>query len=144
MRFFFLSVYINITFFTGWHGRSSPRESDNAFQGWRSTMSSRKECNIHFIIANVPISYTTLISCYQITLRTGRHFWMSPVAMTLLRMPWRSPLVSQFEPYALIFAHVTFLECHPPFYSPSKKPCDIQKFHPFNGPIKSQETEHEV
>ena len=79
------------------------------FEGWRSTMSSRKECNIYFIIPNVPISYTTSILCYQITLRTGRHFHcMSPVAMTLLRMPRGPPLVSQFEPYAYIFAHVTF------------------------------------
>ena len=91
------------------------------FKGWRSTMSSRKECNIYFIIPNVPISYTTLFLCYQITLRTGRHFhWMSPVAMTLLRMSRRRPLVSQFEPCAHIFAHVTFLECHPPFISPCK------------------------
>ena len=79
------------------------------FERWRSTMSSRKECNIYFIISNVPISYTTSILCYWITLRTVWHFhWTSPVAMTLLRMPRRPPLVSQFEPYAHIFAHVTF------------------------------------
>ena len=91
------------------------------FEGWRSTMSSRKEFNIYFIIPNVPISYITSILHYYITLRTGRHFhWMSPVAMTLPRMPPRPPLVSQFEPYAHIFAHVTFFECHPPFFSPYK------------------------
>ena len=66
-------------------------------------MSSRKECNIYFIIPNVPISDTTSILCYQITLRTGQHFHsMSPVAMMLLRMPRRPPLVSQFERRAYI------------------------------------------
>ena len=29
------------------------------FEGWRFTMSSRKECNVYFIISKVLISYTT-------------------------------------------------------------------------------------
>ena len=32
------------------------------FKGWWSTISSHKECNIRFIVPNVPISYTTSIS----------------------------------------------------------------------------------
>ena len=60
-----------------------------------------KNVIFYFIIPNVPLSYTTSILCYQVTLRTGQHFhWMSPIAMTLLRIPGRPPLVSQFEPYA--------------------------------------------
>ena len=55
---------MNITFFTGWQGRLSPRgnivdrggaEVDNAFQGVTIYHVIRKECNIYFIIPNVPI-----------------------------------------------------------------------------------------
>ena len=88
---------INIAFFTEWHGRfchpekTLSTESEQMwtmlFEGWWSTMSSRKECNIYFIVPIVPIPYTTSI-CYQITVCTWWHFqWMSPVAMTLLGKP---------------------------------------------------------
>ena len=69
--------YISITFFMGWHGGLSPRgnivdwgraEIYNAFEGWQSTMSSCKECNIYFIIPNVPISYTTSINLIKMIL----------------------------------------------------------------------------
>ena len=79
--------------------------------------------NVIFILLYRMSPFPTQLQFYviKLLLRTGRHFhWMSPVAMTLLRMPRRPPLVVQFEPYAHIFVHVTFLECHPPFYSPCK------------------------
>ena len=57
-----VTYYINITFFTGWHCRLSPRGNivDRGgaevmlSKGWQSTMSPRKECDINFIIPNVP------------------------------------------------------------------------------------------
>ena len=52
-------------------------------EGWWSTMSSRKECNIYFIMPNVPFSFTTSSMCNEISLCIGQHFtWMLPVAMT--------------------------------------------------------------
>ena len=33
-----------------------------------------------------------------------------------------------------------FFECHPTFFNPCKNPCDTQKCHPFNWPIRLRET----
>ena len=110
------------------------------FKGWRSTMSSRKECNIYFIIPNVPISYTTSILCIKLfyapddifiachpllwccqECRVGRHWFLSSNRTRIYSRMWH------------------FLECHPSFYSPCKNR-DIQKCHPYNWPIRLQET----
>ena len=40
----------------------------------------------------------------------------------------------------IYFTHVTFFECHPPFYSPCKNCVTLKKCRPFNWPIRSQET----
>ena len=63
---------------------AEPR-STTIFEGWRSTISSRQECNIYFIPI-VPISYTTSTLLYQITKRTRRRFqWILPVTIPLLK-----------------------------------------------------------
>ena len=43
-------------------------------EGRRSTMSSRKEYNIYFIMPNVPISFTTSSMCDEKSLCIGQHF----------------------------------------------------------------------
>ena len=118
-------------------------------EGLQSTMSSRKEWNIYFIIQNVPISLQSACTSvpshiwlkyrrmwrktpinsnstqtWQLQLcvikkcvhrmtfnfnitrfyDVGQYFiWMIPVAMTLIRMPRRPPLVSRFEYYEHLF-----------------------------------------
>ena len=42
-------------------------------EGLRSTMSSREECNIYFIMPNVPISFTTSIMCDYLLLKKFVH-----------------------------------------------------------------------
>ena len=99
-------------------------------EGWRSTMSSRKECNIYFIMPNVPISFTTSSMCDEKSLRIGQHFtWMLPVAMTsgnillecypLLRRcsEWRD--VRRFSIWTVCASFSRsqhFSECYPPLY----------------------------
>ena len=86
-------------------------------EGWRSTMSSRKECNIFFIMPNVPISFTTSSICDEKSLCIEQHFtWMLPVATTLLRMPGRPPLVLGLNRTRIFSRSQHFSECYPPLY----------------------------
>ena len=62
-----ICLYMNITYFTGWHCRLSPRgnivdwgeaEVDNASEGWQSTMSPRNKMLYLFHYTECPISTT--------------------------------------------------------------------------------------
>ena len=82
-NYIFFDYFINITFFTGW-----------------------------FIllcrISEFPLQLHLCVNKKNLCI--GQHFiWMLPDAMTLLRMPWRPPLVSWFKPYAHLFHAVNML-----------------------------------
>ena len=107
--------YINITFFTGWHGRLSPPRKHcrpRRSRGWQcfsrgDDLPCHPVKNVIFILLYRMSPFPTQLQFYVIKLlyAPGDIFIE---CHPLLRMPLRPPLFSQFEPYAHIFAHVTF------------------------------------